>query len=186
MKIFFVRHLKTKGNYEKRYIGITDERLINVHYQKNRDYLPEIDKLYSSPMLRCLMTASLLYPDMEPVIVENLREMDFGRFENKTYEELKDDEDYIRFINGSDHIPDGDSVKAFKNRCIEAFYRIVEQNDIDATVMIVCHGGTIMSILEHFDRGSKGFYGYQVKNGCGYEAEYDKNLGKMKILREFS
>ena len=33
---------------------------------------PDIDVLYSSPLLRCRQTAALLYPDMDVIPVPNL------------------------------------------------------------------------------------------------------------------
>ena len=39
--------------------------------KENTEY-PEIEVLYSSPMLRCRQTASVLYPEKEIISVENL------------------------------------------------------------------------------------------------------------------
>ena len=36
-------------------------------------------KLFVSPMLRCRQTAELLFPGQEQVVIDKLREMDFGR-----------------------------------------------------------------------------------------------------------
>ena len=61
MKLILIRHGKTKGNREKRYIGKTDEPL-----EKNTVIVkkyPKTDIVISSPMKRCIMTANLIYPD---------------------------------------------------------------------------------------------------------------------------
>lgn len=188
IKIYFVRHLKTKGNYEKRYIGRTDEGLYEAEKQTQLTNLKGIQTVYSSPMKRCIETARLLAPGKAPVIIEGLKEIDFGEFENKCYEELKDNPDYISFIasNGTGSTPQGENAIAFKNRCCNAFAGIVQsfQKNSNPVILIVCHGGTIMSILERYEVQQRDFYDYQVKNGFGYEAEYNPETNKITIIKE--
>ena len=43
----------------------------------------------------------------------------------------------------------------------------MEEQDIETAAM-VCHGGTIMSILELWGLPKKDFYGWQVKNAEGF------------------
>ena len=97
-KILLIRHGKTQGNLERRYIGRTDEPLCEAGRAalEGRSY-PACDILLSSPMVRCLETGEILYPGKQPEIVPDLRECDFGRFEGKTYAELCTDPDYQRF-----------------------------------------------------------------------------------------
>ena len=84
--ITLIRHGKTSGNREKRYVGITDEALSSEGELeiKTRAY-PKADIVFSSPMMRCLETAKIIYPDQEPIVIPELRETDFGRFEGKNY-----------------------------------------------------------------------------------------------------
>ncbi|MBQ3692032.1 MAG: histidine phosphatase family protein, partial [Clostridia bacterium] len=58
MKIIFIRHGKTQGNLEKRYIGKTDEHLctVGIDELKNRSY-PDTEIVVCSPMKRCIETA---------------------------------------------------------------------------------------------------------------------------------
>ena len=51
LNIIFIRHLKTKGNKEKRYIGTTDESLLKEEIEKVNinNYPKKIQKVYSSP-----------------------------------------------------------------------------------------------------------------------------------------
>ena len=57
-----------------------------------------------------------------------------------------------------------------------------EDNFPDAA--IICHGGTIMAVMERFERRKMGFYGYQVKNGRGYRAQWDDEHKILSILEE--
>lgn len=177
MKLYFVRHFKTKGNYEKRYIGCTDEAVDWTREQKIAYDLPEKpDKLYSSPMKRCVQTAQMIYPGMQMVRNYDLREIHFGIFENKTYEELKDDSHYRKFIDGLEDPVDGEPREAFKERCMVAFDEIVCGCKSEETIVIVCHGGTIMAIMERLEENHRGFYDYQIPNGGVLECVYDNHI----------
>ncbi|OOB80427.1 MAG: hypothetical protein BEN19_05010 [Epulopiscium sp. Nuni2H_MBin003] len=176
MKIFFIRHLKTQGNLEKRYIGSTDEDILAD--QTFLTDLPENPtKIYVSPMKRCIQTAKLIYKDHTLEIVEEFREIDFGEFENKTYDDLKDDINYRNFLDGKSSPPKGEEVSDFKQRCIAGFMDITKRIDNDSIIVIVCHGGTIMAIMEALEVQQKSFYSYQISNGDILETEYrDKKI----------
>ena len=106
MKIIFIRHGKTAGNLEKRYIGTTDESLCDEGKSeiKGRAY-PDVRRVICSPMKRCIETAALIYPDIKPFICNDLRECDFGDFENKNYSELNGNADYQRWIDSGGEMP---------------------------------------------------------------------------------
>jgi len=190
MKIYFVRHLKTKGNYEKRYTGSTDESLY-LSEQQNKIKLPgKIEVAFSSPMKRCIETAQIFLPRKSPIIIEDLKEIDFGIFENKTYEELKECKEYIDFIrsNGSGYIPGGEQPLDFKIRCCNAFEKIIKNiESVSAkNAAVFCHGGTIMSIMEKYEQGCKSFYDYRIENGSAYETEYHIIKKTLTIVKEIS
>ena len=112
---------------------------------------------------------------MEAVLVDDLRETDFGIFEAKTADELIDDIDYVNWLESMclDPIPQGERVDDFKNRCCKAFLECVEKLPQDCKVAFVVHGGVIMSTLERFCKQGKSFYDYHIKNGeyicCKFE-----------------
>ena len=90
MKFILIRHAKTQGNIERRYIGCrTDEDLCAEGIaQLQTQHYPDADMVFASPMKRCIETAKLLYPDVPFDIIPDFRECDFGDFENRNYEEL--------------------------------------------------------------------------------------------------
>ncbi len=178
MKIILIRHGKTRGNTLRRYVGSTDEELCP---DASFDYVyPDCDAVVSSPMKRCLQTAKLIYPDKDVKICPSLRECDFGDFENKSYEDLKDDVRYKRWLDsGGDHaFPNGEEPKDFRRRSVSGFYASLEEEA--QNVAFVVHGGTIMAIMCELFGG--GFYDYMTDNGGGYVVEYD---GKEKTARGF-
>lgn len=167
MKVILIRHGMTEGNYKRRYIGVTDEDLADTECLE-KDY-PNCGIVVSSPKKRCLQSAQYIYPDKEIRVCEKLRECDFGDFENKSFEDLKGNEKYQKWINsgGNMPFPNGESLETFAKRCIEGFFEMLEGESI----AYVVHGGTIMAIMHRLFGGD--FYDYQVKNGCGYEFEID-------------
>ena len=186
-ELILIRHGKTAGNQLGRYIGSrTDEPLCDEGREGLAGkQLPEVERLYVSPMKRCVETAEILWPGFdrkEMQKVTDLRECDFGDFENKNYKELSGNGDYQAWIdsNGTLPFPNGESMDAFKSRCLEAFARIVEEvsgaeQEWIASgktgifrAGIVVHGGTIMAILEQYGYPKAAYFDYQVKNGCGY------------------
>ena len=186
-ELILIRHGKTAGNLLGRYIGSrTDESLCDEGREELAGkQLPEVERLYVSPMKRCVETAEILWPGFDRKKMQkvtDLRECDFGDFENKNYKELSGNRDYQAWIdsNGTLPFPNGESMDAFKSRCLEAFARIVEEvsgaeQEWIASgktgifrAGIVVHGGTIMAILEQYGYPKAAYFDYQVKNGCGY------------------
>ena len=186
-ELLLIRHGKTAGNLLGRYIGSrTDEPLCDEGREGLAGkQLPEVERLYVSPMKRCVETAEILWPGFDRKKMQkvtDLRECDFGDFENKNYKELSGNGNYQAWIdsNGTRPFPNGESMDAFKSRCLEAFARIVEEvsgaeQEWIASgktgifrAGIVVHGGTIMAILEQYGYPKAAYFDYQVKNGCGY------------------
>ena len=100
LKILLLRHGQTQGNLERRYIGSTDQPLcIKGRAALFNRKLPPVDRIYTSPLLRCGETAAILFPNQPAEPVYDLRECSFGAFENRTYEELKDDPAYRAWLD---------------------------------------------------------------------------------------
>lgn len=189
MTITFLRHGKTAGNLEKRYIGVIDEPLCPEGKAEllAREPLARPSALYISPMKRCAETAVLLFPGVKPTVISDFRECDFGDFEGKNYAELNGSPAYQKFIGTMGmEIPNGESGETFRERCCRGFLQVVAELKANGVpdAVIVCHGGTIMSVMERFERRKMGFYGYQVQNGRGYCAHWDAELQFLSILEE--
>ncbi len=190
--INLIRHGMTKSNKEGRFVGSIDEPLIDEGRQliksKWSGKAPIIEKLYSSPMKRSTETASIIYPDCEQQIINDLRECDFGKFEGKVYEELIEMPEYRSFrrSKGFGDLPDGERNVDFRKRTINAFYSIIDdlKNNNINNATIVCHGGVIMSIMSTIFPTDEGFYAYHATNGGGYKLAYDVSSQEYSIVTE--
>ncbi|HEY5524967.1 MAG TPA: histidine phosphatase family protein [Clostridium sp.] len=183
IKIALIRHSKTKGNLEKRYIGSTDESLcqVGIDLIKSKAF-PLAKVVYCSPLARCVETSKLIYNDIEPIIYKDLRECNFGLFENKNYKELEGNIHYQKWIdsNGTLNFPNGEKPEAFQNRCVNIFDEIINdilKKNVEFSAMIV-HGGTIMAILDKYSSPHEDFFHWQVNNCEGFIIEINKNLWK--------
>lgn len=178
MKVLFIRHGQTKGNKEKRYVGSTEEGLLEEGVKElcNHNY-PSVETLFVSPRLRCIQTAEIIYPSVSREIVKDFAECSFGDFEYKNYMELSGNVDYQKWIDSGGRIafPGGESREEFQTRCVNAFNEVI----LDAigrgykSIGFIIHGGTIMSILDYYSSPHKDFYEWQVGNGLGFQAEID-------------
>lgn len=118
-----------------------------------------------------------------------MRECNFGEFENQNYQELAGNKAYQRWIDSKGRLPfpGGESREAFQERSLNAFYRLEkewEQLDVEKTIAIVAHGGTLMSILEAVGIPSGSYYDFQVGNGEGYRLEGEKGQYHYQKLGE--
>ena len=174
MNIVLIRHGATPGNLLGQYIGCrTDEPLC----EKGKENLicfsyPPVSQIFTSPMLRCLQTAKLIYPDIIPKIIPDFRECDFGEFEGKNYADLCGDSQYQAWIDsgGTLPFPGGESRVELTARTLAAFHSLLPFI-LSQPSAIIAHGGTIMSIMEHYARPSRDYFDYQVRNGRGYNLD---------------
>ena len=156
LKIHLIRHGATDANYDGRYIGcktdlpLAPEGLNDLRLLKDDIDYPEIERLYSSPMLRCRQTGAVLYPDFEPVMVEELKEYDFGSFENKTAAELESNPNFIPWTSGRLSAPPGgeDNSEFIKRICVGFNKIVLDMIEGGLTESaVIMHGGAIMMLL---------------------------------------
>ena len=97
-EVIFIRHGETDFNKAKLYFGHSDpdlnatgmEQLRNTRVLlEKREKTPDI--VFSSDLKRCTQSMEILGIDkkVEKILTEELRELNFGIFEGKTYEEIK-------------------------------------------------------------------------------------------------
>ncbi len=223
-KIVLIRHGITTGNINRLYYGSTDVPLAAVGIDELRELKEEglypdapHAEYYTSGMLRAEQSFEIIYggdkgetidsdenttagsriASEAHEIIEEFRELDFGDFEMKRYEELKNEEDYIEWISGDDLSkapPNGESVTDFRKRVLRGFNRlkarherqVLNLSDREETALsiCVCHGGVISGILSHhWPEESKNFFQWIPDPGHGYVLIVEG--GEFVSYREF-
>ncbi len=188
-KIVLIRHGITTGNVRRLYYGKTDvplaERGIReLEELKAQGLYPVSDSalFYTTGMLRTEQTLELIYGQREHEVIDNLKELDFGVFEMKSYEELEGNPDYEAWAWGNDESvapPGGESITNFKERIRCGFDELMIKHELqilklrnreeEAMSICICHGGTISGILNDLwpDRYDY-FYSWIPDPGHGY------------------
>ena len=136
INLLLIRHGKTPSNREHRYLGVTEEALSGegrkqLEILAEKDILKKPWLLFISPMLRCQESAGILFPGKKVYPIEEWREMNFGAYEGKNYEDLKNDSYYQKWIdsNGTLPFPEGESQQEYIKRCqrgLHAATKIIE------------------------------------------------------------
>ena len=93
MKLTLLRHGITEGNRRRLYYGSTDLPLLQEGWEALEDLraqggYPTATRYYTSGMIRTEQTLLALYGPVSHEVLPGLREMDFGAFEMRSYEEL--------------------------------------------------------------------------------------------------
>ncbi len=178
MEFILVRHGKTEYNERRQYCGALDPDLSDLGRQELegsaiRAYLEEHtpDMVFCSPMRRTLQTAAILLDgrDVPLVAVPELREIDFGDFEGRSYKDMKDDPAYTAWLdtNCEGPIPGGDFPESFRDDvevCFESLMETCRTERVERA-LIVSHGGVLGTILERFAEPEKHWYEYHFP--CG-------------------
>lgn len=196
-KIHLIRHGLTQGNLDGQYVGhkdipVCEQGLLSLRQMKNEMTYPDSPVLFCSPLLRCRQTAKELFPDKEPIIINELIEYNFGEFEGHTADELKNNEIFKEWLSGGPDSapPFGESNAQFGARISGAFEKIVEgmfkTGVTEAT--IVTHGGVIMGIMSLFALPELPMPEWLSPNGCGYTVRITPSLWtharKMEVVEE--
>ena len=179
IEVTLIRHGKTIANEKRLYCGKTDLSLSDSgleELKKLKESLgyPKCGKYYTSGAKRANETFKILYENNEFIELKGFFEYDFGDFEMKSYEDLKENERYINWItdeSGEISCPNGESKNNYKKRIQDEFISFINnvKNKNINSVLLVSHGGTIGTILEEFYDNSKNFYEWQPSFGEGYK-----------------
>lgn len=186
--LYFIRHGITEWNKEKRYLGHTDKgvckgELIQLNKLKKQLNDIEFDCIYTSDLKRCQETVAYVMGNKSAFFDKRLREMNFGDWEGKTYEELSDCKQYQTWINDweNERPPNGESGFEFKARIHsffdELFQQVSKKSKLKQTNLIVTHGGVIKYIVSHFVPNYS-FWEITIKHGQGLHLTFVKEKGE--------
>ena len=194
--VTIVRHGLTAWNVEQRYQGQRDIPLLLPDavpaLDRLRDYLRAyqserpFDAVYSSDLGRCRQTLAHVLEGREgdtALHVEpRLREMDFGAYEGKCYDELKNLPQYRAWIDsqGEQAPPEGESAAALRARLDAWFAELLAAAEAHAwqRVLVVTHGGVIRELRRRFE--AIDFWDGSVSQAEGRCFGFDKSQGEWQ------
>ena len=178
LNLILVRHAQTVANVEKRWVGwgrteLTDlgRRQVDATAWRLSQEVHDGVALYSSPLLRAVTTARPIGQrlGLEPILVDDLREVNFGAMDGITLEEMASHhpELFAQWQNKADSTftwPGGDRRADFFRRVARSCERLMGQHD-GGTVIVVGHGGTLRACLVHLVPGELGeWWSYGLGN----------------------
>ena len=157
MQIYLVRHTRVAVKQDLFY-GQTDVPLADtfeeevVTVKMNLEGIVE-DAVFSSPLTRCRKLAEKVTDASNIIFNDRLKEINFGDWEMKSWNELKGttiDNWYKNFV--SVKCPNGESFEDLRNRVLD-FYNDLQKTNY-SKVLIFTHSGFIrasISIFENID-----------------------------------
>ena len=191
--IHFIRHGAIEETLSGKYIGTTDVSLSD----KGKMQLRKLDYEYKYPgatvlfiflLKRCTETCKILYPKLTPLVIANLSECNFGEWEGKTADELKDEPDFQKWLAGDASVkpPRGESNADFTRRVCKMFESIVEGliKTGNTESIIVTHGGVIMTLLAVYGFPQAKPFEWVMDNGFGYSVRITPMLWQRDKVSE--
>ena len=165
--LILVRHGETEGQSSIRYHGRTDVALSELGREQMRavraaiEQIPgslDFERVFSSPLVRATEGARLIAGHRKDLsIVEEFAEVDFGRFEGLTAEEIREQypEDFAQWnvnrLAATYTYPGGESRAAFAERIFRGIdqmlkiWRFAERSP--SRSLLVAHRGVIRTIV---------------------------------------
>ena len=130
-----------------------------------------LDRIYSSPLQRARHTAESIgrRAHLRPILREDLKEINFGRFESLTKAEIQaayPDMAARRDVDDpSFEYPDGESTGQFADRIRIAFRSILDESE-GRTVAVVAHGGVLGAYVADLQSGEPHLWRQYVPKNC--------------------
>lgn len=157
-RLLFLRHAEVEEAYHRVFGGRIDMGLSALGGRQAAllaDYLAArfaIDALYASPMRRVRETLEPLLAriPLTPVVVEDLREVDFGAWTGLKWEQIAERYGVTAF-DWLDHlergsVPEAEPEEIFRRRVEQVLTRVLAERP-GQTVAMACHGGVIRMAL---------------------------------------
>ena len=192
MKLTLIRHGLTQGNLCRLYYGATDlslapEGISQLQQLSHTHIYPTAQHYCTSGLARTEETLALLYGKVPHTPIPDLREVNFGDWEMKCYDDLKDDPSFQQWCCGevSQHIcPNGESFLQVQQRALRAMQPILNR---DEDTVCIIHGGVISFLLQAwFPADANISYARTPQPGFGYQIIFTSGIPETYETIPFS
>lgn len=177
-EVIFIRHGETDFNRARLYFGHLDPDLNKTGIEQLRktkilfekkEKMPDV--VFSSDLKRCSQSMEILQIDeeTEKILTKDLREINFGIFEGKTYEEIKSEypEKVEKMKNDWRNFKadKGESINEMMLRVAEKMNEIINQYR-NKKILVVAHAGVIQALISYYLFGNlDGYWKFKINNG---------------------
>jgi probable phosphoglycerate mutase len=177
-KLILIRHGQSVANAERRFTVGPHEPLTPRGRAEALAVARAVAKrfdpvaLYASPFVRALETARQIgsVVALEPAVVEELREQDFGTLRGQPYAHYAGDPSAQGIGRWQHRPPGGETLQEVALRAGPALERIARAH-LGETVIVVSHGG-VMAALRGWLAGDFDDAPAPTANAAGYVVEY--------------
>lgn len=149
LELWLMRHGETvapPGHYHGiSDVGLNPRGLWQAECVRQRLADMHFDAVYTSPLSRCRDSARIIAPNYEAVVCDELREMDFGRWEGISVREAQQDVDAWQTWGSEQAAPQGESLAVLHERVTGAVQGIMDRH-LAGRVLLVTHGGPIRAL----------------------------------------
>lgn len=158
MRILVIRHGESEADILDVHEGRADFNLTekgHVQAQAMAEYVKEhykVDKIYASPLKRAFQSATHLSEAINvPIITdEKLMEFNNGLIAGLSWEEADEKYPFVPDLPIHEAVYEQESRLEFRYRAEYILSKIISENDKEATVAIVSHGGMINQLYHTF------------------------------------
>lgn len=195
MKLLFTRHGEVESNIRDLFNGNVDDNLLDsgkVQANKLGEFMSkkgyELKEVISSEKKRAIQTAEIISKHMNYesriVIDSRINELDFGIFDGKSFEFVKENYSDIYQARKNDkfnfRIPEGESYQDLSNRLEFFLYDLLDKFRNGEVIFLVTHATTIKMLIhlltnKTLEQVEENHY----SNTCFFEYDISKNGEKI-------
>lgn len=186
-----VRHGESEANVRHMLSGwldvnLTDKGRRELEILRNTVKYPASEIYFSSPLKRCIETSHILFPDIEPIVRDDFREINFRSMEGWILSSKEEIDTYFESWVEDEPYIDEETISDVMARGSEAILRTVRECRDKGlhSATIVMHSGIMRSsVIALFNLDKSAFLEMSVPNGLGYILEFDDDLNPQSYKK---
>lgn len=186
-----VRHGESEANVRHMLSGwldvnLTDKGRRELEILRNTVKYPASEIYFSSPLKRCIETSHILFPNAEPIVRDDFREINFRSMEGWILSSKEEIDAYFESWIEDEPYIDEETISDVMERGSEAILRTVKECRDKGlhSATIVMHSGIMRSsVVALFNLDKSAFLEMSVPNGLGYILEFNDDLNPQSYKK---
>lgn len=195
--VILVRHGHVEGIDQPRFRGQMHLQLTAVGLQQAEQACQYIQRaisrptrIYSSPLTRCITTASIIGGPfgLAPIPEQGLIDIDYGAWQGRLVSEVSEESaalvsEWFK-VPGRVEIPGGETLRALSDRVGDAMARILKENPGDPIVVVGHDSVNRVLLLQALGLPLDRYWNLGQRPGAINRLEYDKGDWSVESLNE--